>query len=58
MINKITNQVKILMEMITLTLYLNPVPSFTTMSSELVKKFYMKLCDFVLKTVDVLVTEM
>ena len=58
MINKITNQAKILMEMITLTLYLNPVPSFTTMSSELVKKFYMKLCDFVLKTVDVLVTEM
>ena len=58
MINKITNQAKILMEMTTLTLYLNPIPSFTTMSSELVKKFYMKLCDFVLKTVDVLVTEM
>ena len=46
------------MEMTTLTLYLNPIPSFTTMSSELVKKFYMKLCDFVLKTVDVLVTQM
>ena len=57
-IHKITNQGKILMVMITLTLYLNPIPSFKTMSSELVKKFYLKLCDFVLKTVDVLVTEM
>ena len=52
-----TNQGKILMGMITLTLYLNPIPSFTTMSSELLKHFYMKFCDFVLKTADFLVTE-
>ena len=39
------------MGMITLTLYLNPIPSFTTMSSELLKNFYMKFCDFFLKTV-------
>ena len=46
------------MGIITLTLYLNPIPSFTTMSSELLKKFYMKLCDFASKTADILVTEM
>ena len=45
------------MGMITLTLYLNPIPSFTTMSSELLKHFHMKFCDFVLKTADFLVTE-
>ena len=45
------------MGMITLTFYLNPIPSFTTMSSELLKNFYMKFCDFVLKTADILVTE-
>ena len=55
LINKITNQEKILMGMITLTLYLNPIPSFTTMSSDLLKNFYMKFCDFVLETADILV---
>ena len=45
------------MGMITFTLYLNPITSFTTMSSELLKNFYMKFCDFVLKTADILVTE-
>ena len=45
------------MGMITLTFYLNPIPSFTTMSSELLQNFYMKFCDFVLKTADILVTK-
>ena len=36
--------------MITLTLYLNPIPGFATNSSELLKNFYMKFCDFILKT--------
>ena len=45
------------MGMTPLTLYLNPIPSFTTMPSELLKKFYMKLCDFVWKTADNLITE-
>ena len=56
-IHKITNQGKILMVMITLTLYLNPIPSFKTMSSELLKNIYMKFCDFVSKTADISVTE-
>ena len=45
------------MGMITLTLYLNSISSFTTISSELLKNSYMKFCDFVLKTADILVTE-
>ena len=45
------------MGIVTLTLYLNPIPNFTTMSSELLQNFYMKFCDFVLKTADILVTE-
>ena len=57
MINKITIQGKILMGMITLTLYLNLIPSFTTMSSDLLKNVYMKFCDFVLKVADILVTK-